>query len=103
MNPVDFYLICSEACEGLGLEHPGALGTGDAIELHGVYIEALFIDGQDSCLLQADIGAIDAGERVGVYETLLAMQLQAWDDSRVRFGFHPLHESVVLCAWFVKR
>lgn len=99
MNAVDFYIICREACEGLGLEQAGSLGTGDPIELNGVYIEALFIDGQDSCLLQADIGVIDTRERVIVYETLLAMQLQAWDDSRVRFGFHPLHESIVLCSW----
>ena len=99
MNTFDFYTIYREAGERLGLEHTGALGTGDPIEVNGVHIEALYIDGQDSCLLQADIGAINEADRAEAYEILLGLQLLAWDDPRVRFGFHPLHESIVLCAW----
>ena len=32
------------------------------------------------------------------YETLLAMQLSAWDDRRVCFVYNPMRDSVALCV-----
>lgn len=97
MDLIDFELSCRSAGELLGLKDPAALARGGRIALDGVLMEAAFVDGRDSVLLLAELGAIAPEDRAAVYESLLGMQLEAGDEPLLRFGFHPVHESAVLC------
>ncbi|MBC7599807.1 MAG: hypothetical protein H7238_12430 [Polaromonas sp.] len=97
MNIENFYELCLAASEELGLANTSALGFGMDVLLDDVLIEAMFSDGATSMLLLADLGAIADADKAGVCETLLAMQLAACDDRRVRFGFHPMRGALVLC------
>jgi hypothetical protein len=97
MNLIEFEKLCREASEQLALEDTRALGLGFGVCVQDVVFETTYVDGQDSFLLLADIGAVEPEDRVSVYESLLAIQLAAWDEPRVRFGFHPMHDAAVLC------
>jgi hypothetical protein len=98
MNLIEFTRLCNDASEQLGLEDTSALGFGVGVLFEGVAFETSFVEGQNSFLLFADLGAIAPDDRVSVYESLLTLQLTAWDEPRLRFGFHPMHDAAVLCV-----
>lgn len=98
MNLIEFTHLCDGASEILGLEDTTALGFGAGVSFEGVAFETSFVEGHDSFLLFADLGAITQDEKVSVYETLLTLQLAALNEPRLRFGFHPMHQAAVLCV-----
>lgn len=98
MNQKSFELLCTQACEVLAIEDSAALGCGMDVWYDGVLLEMMFADGQTSALVMVDLGEIAADDRQSVCESLLAMQLGAWDDPHVRFGYHPLRDAMVLCV-----
>jgi hypothetical protein len=98
VNTDQFGKLCREASERLDLHDTAALGSGDSVSVRDVMFEATYTDGQDSFLLLADLGDVAPDDKVCAYEQLLTMQQAACDDSRVRFGFHPVDEAAVLCV-----
>jgi hypothetical protein len=98
MNLTEFTRLCDDASMKLGLVDPTALGCGVPVSLDDVVFETTFAEGQSSFLLLADLGAIAPHDKADVYEQLLTLQLTAWDEPNLLFGFHPLHEAAVLCV-----
>jgi hypothetical protein len=98
MDMLDFDKLCREASELLELDDTTALGLGYDVWVGDVMFEAMHMDGQNAFVLLADIGSISPQDKVEVYECLLAMQLAAWAEPLVRFGFHPLNDAPVLCV-----
>src|SRR4051812_31035098 len=98
MNQSEFETLCRAASEKLGIEDKTALGLGEPVEIDEVIFETTFVDGDDAFLVLADLGEVAQEDRVSVHETLLAMQLEAWNEPRVRFGFHPVHDAAMLCG-----
>src|SRR4051794_18315402 len=96
MQAARFERLCREASEQLGLKETTALALGVGVSFDDVLFEAAFVDGQNSFLLLADLGAFGRGDQPRVYESLFALQLAAWDEPRLRFGFHPIREVAVL-------
>jgi hypothetical protein len=97
MNHLEFVHLCRDASSKLGLQDTAALGLGCGVSLDDVLFEAAYLDGHDSFVLLADLGAIGPGEREDVYENLLSMQLTARGGPPLRFGLHPMREAAVLC------
>lgn len=98
MQSLEFEQLCHDASDRLGLPDADALGHGVAVSFGGVSFETAFTDGQNAFLLMADLGIASPQDKASVYERLLAMQLVAWDEPRLRFGVHPIRETAVLCV-----
>jgi hypothetical protein len=98
MHSLEFEQLCRDASDRLGLKDSHALGHGFSVSFDGVSFETAFVDGQNACLLMADLGFIAPSDKASVYERLLAMQLIAWDEPRWRFGVHPIRQTAVLCV-----
>lgn len=98
MHSLEFQQLCLAASEQLGLQHSSALGLGFSVGLDDVLFDTVFVDGQSSFLLMADLGFIAPADKASVYERLLAMQLIACDEPRLRFGIHPIRHTAVLCV-----
>jgi hypothetical protein len=98
MHSLEFQQLCLATSEKLGLTHPSALGLGFSVGLDDVLFDTVFVDGQSSFLLMADLGFIAPEDKASVYERLLAMQMIACDEPRLRFGIHPIRQTAVLCV-----
>ncbi|HVZ45042.1 MAG TPA: hypothetical protein VHA82_14625 [Ramlibacter sp.] len=98
MDRCEFEQLCRDASEKLGLQDTTALGLGLGVPLGDVVFEAAHVAGQDSLRLLADLGSIEPDDRVDLYECMLSVQVAAWNEPRLRFGFHPVHETAVLCV-----
>lgn len=98
MKTTSFNQLCWGASVELGLIDTVALSSAEDVFVDGVRFRAYHTQGQGAFLLVAFLGDVAPEDRASVSETLLAMQLAAWDDPLVRFGLHPLGEAFVLCV-----
>jgi hypothetical protein len=94
---IDFENLCRDASERLGLADTGALAMGLGVSLGDVLFEAIHAGERNSLLLLADLGALSSDAKVRIHQSLLAAQPAGREEPRVRFGFHPMHETAVLC------
>lgn len=97
MNHDDLDSLCHRACLQLGVPDPYALGKGHTITLDGVHLEVQHKDPRPHFLLLAEIALFAADQRAQVHERLLALQLSTADHPNLRFGFHPIRQTTLLC------
>ena len=98
MKLLEFEQLCRDASEELGVADTGAFGQGFPMRFDGVLFETTFREERASFLVTAELGTVSAPDKSGVYENLLTIQTLAWDRPRVRFGFDPWRQAVLLCV-----
>ncbi|NCT98897.1 MAG: hypothetical protein GXD23_16140 [Comamonadaceae bacterium] len=97
MNTDQLITLCHRASLELGLPDPFALGQGHTVTLDGVHVEIQHKEPRPHFLLLAEIALFGAEQRAPVHERLLALQLSTADHPNLRFGFHPLRKTTLLC------
>lgn len=97
MNADQVTTLCHRTSLELGLPDPYALGKGHTITLDDVHLEVQRRDGQPHFLLLAEIALFVPEQRARVHERLLSLQLSTADHPNLRFGFHPLRKTTLVC------
>lgn len=97
MNTDQLSTLCHRAGLELGLPDPYALGQGHTVTLDEVHIEIQHKDPRPHFLLLAEIDLYGSEQRARVHERLLSLQLSTADQPNLRFGFHPLRQTTLLC------
>ena len=98
MNTFEFEQLCRDASHELGVEDTGALGQGFTMPYADVLFETAFRDGRQGFVLMAELGAVEAQNKLGVYENLLTVQLLTANQPGMRFGFNPTRQTVMVCV-----
>ena len=97
MNSEQVNTLCHRASLELGLPDPYALGKGHTVTIDGVHIEVQHRDTRPHFLLLAEIALFVPDQRARVHERLLSLQLSTADHPNLRFGFHPLRKTTLVC------
>lgn len=97
MNTDQLGTLCHRASLELGLPDPYALGKGHTVTIDGVHIEVQHREPRPHFLLLAEIALFAPDQRARVHERLLALQLSTADHPNLRFGFHPLRKTTLVC------
>jgi hypothetical protein len=97
MTADDLSTLCHRASLELSLPDPYALGKGHTVTLDGVHLEIQHKAPRPHFLLLAEIALFTAEQRAKVHERLLALQLSTADNPNLRFGFHPLRKTTLVC------
>ncbi|MBX3610319.1 MAG: hypothetical protein KF871_10540 [Hydrogenophaga sp.] len=97
MTADELETLCHRACLSLGLDDPHALGKGHTITHRGVHLEVQHLAPRAHFLLLAEIGLFEGQQRAQVHERLLSLQLGTADHPNLRFGFHPVRQTTLLC------
>lgn len=97
MNTDQLSTLCHRASLELGLPDPFALGQGHTVTLDGVHVEIQHKEPRPHFLLLAEIALFGAEQRALVHERLLSLQLSTADHPNLRFGFHPLRKTTLVC------
>jgi len=97
MTPQAFETMCHRACLALGIDDPYALGKGHTVTLDEVHLEARHRAPRATFLLLAEMARFPEAARASVHEHLLALQLNTPDQPNLRFGFHPIRQTTLLC------
>lgn len=97
MTPQAFETMCHRACLALGIDDPYSLGKGHTVTLDEVHLEARHRAPRATFLLLAEMARFPEAARASVHEHLLALQLNTPDQPNLRFGFHPIRQTTLLC------
>lgn len=97
MTREQFDTLCHRASLALNLADPHALGRGHTVTLDGVHIELHHREPSAHFLLLAEIALFPEAQRAAVHEHLLALQLMTTDHPNLRFGFHAMRKTTLLC------
>jgi hypothetical protein len=97
MTADELSTLCHRASLELSLPDPYALGKGHTVTRDGVHIEIQHRAPRPHFLLLAEIGLFTGEQRAQVHERLLSLQLSAADHPNLRFGFHPLRKTTLMC------
>lgn len=98
MEQLEFERLCRDTSLTLAVRDTSALGQGFTVPFDGVLFEALFKDGSDHFVLLAELGPVAAENRLSVYENLLTMQILAWSQPNMRFGFNVKRQALMVCV-----
>jgi hypothetical protein len=94
---VSYLDLCWRTSVLLGLEDSARLGTNLPVVVEGVRCQAIYTEGLPGILLLAEVGPVTHDDKAAVYEQLLSLQLMHWMHPDLRFGFHPVRGTVMLC------
>jgi hypothetical protein len=96
MSGLDLSDLCREASAALNLGDCDAMAQGDVFDVDGVAVELHLGEGMPAPVLIAEIGRVEPADQAGVFRNVLQIQLMTAQATPLRFGYHPVRESLVI-------
>lgn len=96
MSDLELSKLCRETSAVLNLGDCDAMAQGDVFDVDGVAVELYLGEGMPAPVLIAEIGRVEPADQAGVFRNVLQIQLMTAQAAPLRFGYHPVRESLVI-------